>query len=1424
MSKETPRFEPEKRETQPGPSLAEGEKSLKKKPEPVNLEAFERQVHTLVQSSKDRLKDLPKSFQDSLHDNLVQYLRTSVERYDTDAEVGLSKDEFEKYKRDMLQKVSETIARYTPSAEILEAKKQQKEGAVDAAQAAQESAAIEIKDTNFNEASLQTPQGIQQELAKFNMQSADMHKEVGSLSVNIGDFQQAFQRFEEGKNDWSVFLRGSPFVDDPETEQLRTQLSTLKRTLDEKMQKLEEKKRTLSEYGQKLNGAGDTMKRQKIDERDGKFREIDEQGTQAEQTQKKNETQYRALEAQQQKLYGQRDAMADYHDDLVQGLAGISASREQVQVHSDQFGEFNGQLEAAVAVIDDALANTPPSPQREQLEAKKAELLGHKENVDAAIFQTQGAETELGSAEQTLQGKRGETESTLLTLDTYLANTVNPGMEALTGSIQALEIAKLQNGTQREQIEAQYAEILQTIDTVDAAVADNVLENNLANEQAIASLVTQKQSLDAISIDRPNLWNATGGLVFGKIGEGWSLLTKDVVCGMLLDPASKWLKEVTKDIPVLNVITEVGANVIIDFPSGVIEGAGELVNGVATMIAHPVDAIAGIGTLIGRNPQTGEWSLSSAGNAWREMGKALIAYENFEKGEVGKGVGKVALNVLLTATGIGAGAKGAQAASIAYSVARASGAGVARASLRAAGTGARLFAGEFSHGVARLPGEALSATGKLLRAPGRLLENMKVGTAGRLGKEISEMGDELATASKGLEDFTIGGKKVSELEAIGGKNSRELAKLSPDDLAKAGIKDSGAIREFLEYKGALQKSERLQGSIRVLSHRKEIIQIAPELEAAFKLKGARLQRFIDEFNTKYPDGFPEKSFKKIRESKEGVLAFNAKGTLQLFENEVAYQAHRSRAVLDKYLQARFSQLDEATRTQKINAYQQSIDFISDKKTQAELNKIFEGLDGVPDEALQQLRAYTERHALEQHFENPEQYVSHGFDHSLNVKHHMENAMRDNPQIVETMMKKYGISKAESVTMMRMMAVYHDFGYPEVGELGKALHGVIGAEIAATDEFLAIMKDVIGTKGAKFDELMFDFKNGILYHSADKVEIFRDAKIKIAHGEFIIDADNIVHIYHRFSGAGRKEKIQVVCTEAVETKMKAELSKGGIAYDTFEFRRPVTGEITVEGKFRGRGVDLTTKGDEMLGLQYREVTLLDDPMNYMIRLTDNLDMTAERFSEVQRTEAFREIYRIFGPLEGQKPPTGKLLEALERCKKGKMDMAEVLADPQFKAILDKLSVDTQADIGIIIKTYKERLIDDVMRNPRYANEVETHGNRIREIGIAQNTGSVRHFGGCESVKGVRLSGKNLTVTVDRARFEELNRTKVSELSYKADGTTESVKVGIGEYQIWRAYEASRSLGGASEKLLIRVIDESGNPIIADFERHLVNLNS
>ena len=80
-----------------------------------------------------------------------------------------------------------------------------------------------------------------------------------------------------------------------------------------------------------------------------------------------------------------------------------------------------------------------------------------------------------------------------------------------------------------------------------------------------------------------------------------------------------------------------------------------------------------------------------------------------------------------------------------------------------------------------------------------------------------------------------------------------------------------------------------------------------------------------------------------------------------------------------------------------------------------------------------------------------------------------------------------------------------------------------------------------------------------------------------------------------------------------------------------------------------------------------------------------------------------------------------------------------------------------------------------------------------------------------------------MTVDQAKFEELNRTRVSETTYKVDGSKESVRVGIGEYQIWRAYEAYRSLKNAGQNLTIIVVNENGQQLVADFGKHFLSLN-
>jgi HD superfamily phosphodiesterase len=78
----------------------------------------------------------------------------------------------------------------------------------------------------------------------------------------------------------------------------------------------------------------------------------------------------------------------------------------------------------------------------------------------------------------------------------------------------------------------------------------------------------------------------------------------------------------------------------------------------------------------------------------------------------------------------------------------------------------------------------------------------------------------------------------------------------------------------------------------------------------------------------------------------------------------------------------------------------------------------------------------------QTLDNPLQFCSHGFDHSILVDEYVKN-ISEGTDVVNKTMKKYGISKDAATTLLRLTAVFHDFGYPRVGNLDKSTHGPFG---------------------------------------------------------------------------------------------------------------------------------------------------------------------------------------------------------------------------------------------------------------------------------------------------------------------------------------------------------------------------------------------
>ncbi|MDP7069379.1 MAG: hypothetical protein QF815_02525, partial [Candidatus Peribacteraceae bacterium] len=261
----------------------------------------------------------------------------------------------------------------------------------------------------------------------------------------------------------------------------------------------------------------------------------------------------------------------------------------------------------------------------------------------------------------------------------------------------------------------------------------------------------------------------------------------------------------TKNIPVLREITFAATNVLLGIPSGLIAGTGELLGGISTLIGHPVQTVNGIGALFGQNPDI------SAGTAWSELGKALIAYDEFGEGNIGKGVGKVALNVLLTVTGASAATAGAKAGAIALRVAKAAGANTVKASLKAAATGTNVAVRSFGAGAVRAPGNIIRGVGKgigaIVKSPVTIGRYIRMGKLARVEASIAKYSDEVAVLSqKGSELLTKSGLP----KELAGMSVDELAILAKDGsrLGAMGIDNAKNISSFLRFQAITKNMAR----------------------------------------------------------------------------------------------------------------------------------------------------------------------------------------------------------------------------------------------------------------------------------------------------------------------------------------------------------------------------------------------------------------------------------------------------------------------------------------------------------------------------------------------------------------------------------------------------------------------------------------
>lgn len=751
------------------PTLSEGEVASVKKHKEENAPELDTKdlvdkANGVIGKYRAQIEELPPALKNVLHDEIVKYFLVSPERFAGDKEKGLSEQEFAAYRAAMIGKVESLMKEYAPSEEDVMKMHEARAKAGETMRAAEKLQPIDVKDVAESPGNIESLTQLDSAFKNYENWNESLQQEAIN-SLNLGEeVQKSYAGFKKERDGILAYKKFSSYwlgAEDKEKIALKRAVDSAKQRLGETVKKYESAKIKLVKYGDQLRQVSNYLKEKQLAERDSKIAEIDAKSDEATEEKIKKDQQFDALEKRQMDLQKEKEGLVLYAKQAAQGKDFAENQKKTAEMKRGELGKCQSGMRSAANQIDNALKNNSLSDEeREQLEATKKQIL---EKLGEVSLGVKAAETimegqKLKTDDYTEMEKAAVRKS--FKIESHLEEQVNPAIGSLDNSIAVLEGAKMKFATTKDQINDHYERVFANYNRMDDAVDGAVLKVNIANERAISALVEKRNALGAIDLGEPKgvlgkigafIESTPIGFIPSSIGGGISFMGEKIM------DQSKWLYDtLDKNKDNMGAVgydfAWLGVQ-IVGFPVGVAGGLIEMAGGVVSMVGSPIETVKGLSSLIGRDAVTGKWSPSAAGEAWKNMGKAIIAFEDFEKGRLGIGAGKFFVNFATTFTGAGAVSSGGKAAGVAYTAARAAEQGVVVAIGKAGiagGKAAAVFVGK------EITGDAVGAVQKIKAAPGKILDTGKavVGkVTGKLkgGKPVEKVADLAEEAAQPLE-------------------------------------------------------------------------------------------------------------------------------------------------------------------------------------------------------------------------------------------------------------------------------------------------------------------------------------------------------------------------------------------------------------------------------------------------------------------------------------------------------------------------------------------------------------------------------------------------------------------------------------------------------------------------------------------------
>jgi hypothetical protein len=233
----------------------------------------------------------------------------------------------------------------------------------------------------------------------------------------------------------------------------------------------------------------------------------------------------------------------------------------------------------------------------------------------------------------------------------------------------------------------------------------------------------------------------------------------------------------------------------------------------------------------------------------------------------------------------------------------------------------------------------------------------------------------------------------------------------------------------------------------------------------------------------------------------------------------------------------------------------------------------------------------------QHFDDLPKYVSHGFNHSINVAYHCEQLFLSKGSEEITRINNFFKSKypyiyekdssEKAIALIKLHAYLHDCGYPSLYGMEKANHSFLSA--CKVDEIREDLRGILGIDD-NFDNLFDDFRHAIFFHNADTGNVNFRHKVKTGLGNFLAKGEN-------------KDRV----VESFQKKLKfSEVNVEDLSDDV-----------------QGRVLDLDVAKDNLMGLEKKIGILAKNPF-HLIRIGDNLDFVRSRMTEAQQQPDFIKV--------------------------------------------------------------------------------------------------------------------------------------------------------------------------------------------------------